>query len=228
MLFRSPSSVPNHGIEVDVTFSGSAGSVQCWLDGTLVIPLTGGLNTIKTANAYANQVGWGAFSLSSQPVGDYSDYLRVWDATGSYQNVPLGYDVRKLTKLPQGAGALTGFTPSAGANWACVDDATPDGDTTYVSSSAASTEDAYDMGSSGLSFIPSMVVAKSYARKDDGATRSLQVGVLSGSSQGLGTAATMSSSYGWVSACISVDPATGVPPTAAAADSFEHLKNEAS
>ncbi len=223
----APSSKPNHGIEIQVTFSASAGSVECYLDGALVIALTGSLNTIKSANAYANQVQIGSGGSGFSPTnGDYCDYLRVWDSTGSYQNVPVGYDVRKLTKLPQGAGDYTQWTANgAASDWQCVDDASPDGDSTYVSS-AGLNYDSYAMGTSGLSGVPSQVVVKSYVRKDDGATRTLQTGVRSGSSNGLGSAATMGSTYAWVDGCISVDPATGSPPTAAAADAFQHLKYE--
>jgi hypothetical protein len=71
-----------------------------------------------------------------------------------------------------------------------------------------------------------MVVAKSYARKDDGASRSLQNGVRSSGANGLGTAAPIATTYGWVDSCISVDPNTGSPATAAASDAYQHLKFE--
>ncbi len=178
-----------HGIEIQVTFSASSGSVQVWLDGAVVIPLTSGLNTINSGNAYANQIKIGYCYGTSADI--YCDYLRVWDNTGSYQNAAVGYDVRKITKLPSGAGALTQWTPNgAASNFQCVDDNSPDGDTTYVSSSGTN-YDAYAMGTSGLSGVPSQVVAKSYVRKDDANTRTLQIGVRSGSSNGLGSAYTM-------------------------------------
>jgi hypothetical protein len=225
------STVPNHGIEIAVTINGSTGSIECWLDGAIVIALTTGLNTQHSANAYANQIQVGVqsgnFGMSGGG-GVLTDYVRVWDTTGSYQNAPVGHDVRKLTKLPIGAGALTQWTANgAASDWDCVNDASPDGDTTYVSSSGLN-YDSYAMGSSGLSGVPSQVVVKSYVRKDDGATRTFQIGVRSGSSNGLGTAVTVGSSYQWVDGCISVDPATSSPPTAAAADAFQHLKYEAS
>ena len=224
----APSSVPNHGIEVIVTFSPTAGSVECWLDGALVIALTGSLKTTQTANSWANQITLGGGGIGNASTrGMYCDYWRVWDALGSYQNAPLGFDVRKLTKLPQGAGALTGWAPNgAAANWQCTDDASPDGDTTYVSANAAATYDSYAMGTSGLTGLPSMVVAKSYVRKDDANTRAIEVGVRSGSSNSLGSPYVLGSSYVYVDACISVDPATGSPATAAAADAYQHLKEE--
>ena len=220
----STTSLPSHGIEVQVTFSNGSGSVECWLDGALVISLTGGLNTIVSANAYANQVGIGYVEGSGAAI--YCDYFRVWDSTGSYQNAPVGFDCRKLTKLPAGAGYYTQWTANGATyDWQCVDDASPDGDATYVSSNG-NNYDSYAMGTSGLAGLPSQVVVKSYARKDDSATRALEIGVRSGTSNGLGTAFTLGSTYQWVDSCISVDPATGSPPTAAAADAYQFLKYE--
>jgi hypothetical protein len=226
VIAPAPTTAPNHGIEIRVVIDGTNGSVQCWLDGNMIIPLTSGLNTKTTANAYANQVQLGEMGgfLSANT---YCDYLRVWDTTGSYQNAPVGYDCRKLTKLPTGVGALTGWTPNgAAANWQCVDDNPPDEDTTYVSSGGLNS-DSYAMGSSGLSGVPSMVVVKSRVRKDAG-TPTLQIGVRSGSSNGLAAAATIATTYGFIDACISVDPATGLPATAAASDAYQHLKFQAS
>jgi hypothetical protein len=222
----SATTVPSHGIEVKVTFSATVGTVECWLDGALVIALTAGLNTIATANAYANQVAIGY--VTGIGYDRYCDYFRVWDNTGSYQNAPIGYDVRKLTKLDAGAGFYSQWTANGATyTWQCCDDASPDGDTTYASSSGLN-YDSYAMGTSGLAGVPSQVVVKSYARKDDGATRTLEIGVRSGTSNGLGSAFTMGSTYAWVDGCISLDPATGSPPTAAATDAFQFLKYEAS
>jgi len=221
---------PNHGIEIKIVFGKSGtGSVVCYLDGKVVIPLTTGLTTALTANNYANQVGLGANGNGYVNAASmYSDYVRVWDTTGSYQNALTGNDAQKLTKLPQGIGAFSQWSPNGAAqNWECVDDASPDGDSTYVSSTGTLT-DSYAMGSAGFIIAPTMTVARSLVRKDDSATRTLQVGVLStGGAQGLGSAAAVGSSYAYTDACISVDPATSLPPTAAAADAFQHLKFEA-
>lgn len=220
----APASLPNHGIEVAVTLSPTAGTVQMWLDGAVVIPLTSGLNTTHGGNLYANQFALGEGSDGGATF--FTDYVRVWDNTGSYQNAPVGYDVRKLTKLPQGPGDLTQWTKNGGAsNWQCVDN-NPPNPSDYVSSTASGTDDSYSMGSSGLTGIPSQTVVKSYVEKDDANTRAIEIGVRSSGSNGLGSPYTLGTSYVWVDTCISVDPATGSPPTAAAADAFQHLKEE--
>jgi hypothetical protein len=217
---------PNHwyGIEIEFTINGSTGSVLAWVNGTQVLNATV-LNTQFTANAYGN-VLW--LTDSANP-GAYFDDLRVWDNTGSTQNAPLGsgFDSRLFAKLSSGPGALAQFTPNgAAANWQCTDDNPPDGDTTYVSGATPGLVDAYGMPLAGFSAPPAMVVARSMARKDDGAVRSLEIGVESSGSYGYGPSQPVGSTYAFYDSCIPLDPNTAAPPTAAAADAFQHAKQE--
>ena len=217
----STTTVPSHGIEIQVTFSATIGRVQVWLDGTVVIPLTTGLNTIAAfGSAYANQVKVGYCYGTGADV--YTDYVRVWDNTGSYQNSPLGYDCRKLTKLPTGAGHYSNWTPLAGSNYQNVNDNPPDADTSYNSSTTGATVDSYAMGAASLT-IPSMVVAIARIRKDDTATRTAQVGIRSvgGNDSISANVHAAGSTYAFISDCISLDPDTSLPPTGAAADAFQ-------
>lgn len=216
-----------YGIEVTVTIAGAASTVTAWINGVQVINATG-LNLQVTANAYANQVAIGDMH-NKFGSGLLFDDFRVWDSTGSTQNAALGTDSRLITKMPSGAGAATAWTPNgAAANWQCVDDNPPDGDTTYVSAAAASTEDAYAMPSAAMTAAPSMVVARSYVRKDDGATRTLQIGVSSSGTLGFGSTFTIGSTYSFIDSCIALDPHTSAAWTAAGADAAQHCKNELS
>jgi hypothetical protein len=212
-------------VEVLLTVNGASGVLQVWVNGAEVLNLIS-LNTQFTSNAWANQV---RLADSTNP-GAYFDDFRVWDNTGSTQNAPIGsgFDSRLLTKLPSGAGGLTQWTPNgASANWQCVDDNPPDGDTTYVSSTSTN-YDSYALPSAGIVVPPFMVVARSYYRKDDANTRTFQNGVRSGTSNALGATFTAGSSYAFVDSCIPNDPATSAPWTAAGADAAQHLKYEAS
>jgi hypothetical protein len=212
-------------VEVLLTVNGASGVLQVWVNGAEVLNLIS-LNTQFTSNAWANQV---RLADSTNP-GAYFDDFRVWDNTGSTQNAPIGsgFDSRLLTKLPSGAGGLTQWTPNgASANWQCVDDNPPDGDTTYVSSTSTN-YDSYALPSAGIVVPPFMVVARSYYRKDDANTRTFQNGVRSGTSDALGATFTAGSSYAFVDSCIPNDPATSAPWTAAGADAAQHLKYEAS
>jgi hypothetical protein len=213
------------GVEVLCTINGSAGVLQVWVNGAEVLNLIS-LNTQFTSNAWANQV---QLADSTNP-GAYFDDFRVYDNTGSTNNAPIGsgFDSRLLSKLGSGPGGLTQWTPNgASANWQCTDDNPPDGDSTYVSSTGLN-YDAYALPPAGIVVPPFMVVARSYYRKDDGAVRTFQNGVRSGTSNALGSVFTAGSSYAWADSCIPNDPATGLPWTGAGADAAQHLKYEAS
>lgn len=225
----STSTVPNHGIEMEVTIcphSLSTGSIQLWLDGNVVIPLTASLTTGTTSNSFANRIVIGGGGGGGGNLAMCTDYIRVWDNTGSFQNAPTGTDARKITKTPVSAGILTQWSPNpaTAANYACVNIIPPQ-TATYVSS-AGNLIDAYNMGTAGFANPPYMTVPKSYVEKDDGATRAIQIGIASGTATALAAAFTVGSSYVFTDGCISTDPATGLAPTAAAADAFQFLKFE--
>lgn len=213
-----------YGIEVEATVSSLFGAVNVWVNGAQVMAVTG-ICTQASSNIYANQVAIG--DLFTEGVNFYADDFRVWDGTGSTQNAPLGTDSRLLTSLADGAGAYAQFTPNgASANWQCEDDNPPDGDTTYVSGATSGLRDAYTMANPGLTEAPVMVVARSYVRKDDGATRSLEIGVDSSGTVGVGSSFVLSSSYAFIDSCIALDPHTSAAWTAAAANAAQHYKQE--
>jgi hypothetical protein len=209
-----------YGIEIEITIGSSTGAVQIWVNGFQVLTATG-LNTQRSSNAYANQVAIG--DIADNNLSGYFDDFRVWDSTGSSQNAPLGTDSRVVTKLPSGAGSTTQWTPNgAAANWQCVDDNPPDGDTTYVSSSTIDNVDTYAMPTAGFTAAPVTVVSRIYARKDDGATRAEEIGVQSSGSALSGGNPTLGSTYAFYDGNCSVeDPHTLAPWTAAGADAAE-------
>lgn len=222
----APSPVPNHGIEMMVTICAHGqltGAVQCWLDGKLVIPLTTGLDTAGSSTPYANRITLGGAVGGFGNIAMSTDYWVVWDNTGTTENAPTGNDFTKLTKLATGPGDLTNWTPNgAASNWQCVNENPPDGDTTYVSSSSLIL-DSYGVGVANFVTAPTMVVSRALVRKDDGATRAIEVGVRSAGSNGFGSPVTVGSGYTFVDSCISVDPHTLTKVTAAAADAYQPL-----
>jgi|HubBroStandDraft_6_1064221.scaffolds.fasta_scaffold00599_15 hypothetical protein len=214
-----------YGIEVEVILSPTAGAVTIWVNGLQVAVWT----LLNLTGSSINQVEIGDISGGGLN-GWYADDFRVWDTSGSTQNAPIGvsgFDSRIITKLPSGAGAATNFTPNgAAANWQCVDDNPPDGDTTYVSGATVGLTDAYAMPSAGLTAAPLMVVARSYVRRDDAGPRQLAVGVSSSGFTGLGSAINLGSSYAFIDGCIALDPDTSSAWTAAGADAAQHFKEE--
>lgn len=212
-----------YGIEVEFVISSGGGAVTVWLNGTQVLQVTG-LSTNFSGSGTANQVQIGDGGLNC-----YFDDLRVWDNVGSYQSAPMGTDSRIITKLPTGAGAFTQWTPNgAAANYGCVDDNPPDGDTTYVSGATAGLQDAYAMPLAYLTLAPAMVVARSYVRKDDSNSRTMAIGVASSGIPSVGPTYTLASGYTFTDACIPLDPHTTAVWTAAAADAAQHYKEELS
>lgn len=218
-----------YGLEAEVVVGGSgAGSCSIWLNGTEILTATG-IDTSGSSGSTCSAVALGDINDNGLN-GMQADDFRIWDNTGSTQNAPLGAsleDSRLITKLPSAAGAYTQFTPNgASANWQCVDDNPPDGDTSYVSGSTAGLQDAYDMPTAGFTAAPAAVTAVAMARKDDGATREIAIGVDSGGHVAVGATATLGSTYGFVQSCIPDDPNTSAAWTAAAADGAEFYVEE--
>jgi hypothetical protein len=213
---------PISGIEVQIVMSASVGVANCWLNGTQILTQT----NLNTGTSSINQVQIG--DLTGGQAAMYTDYLRVWDATGSTQNAPVGIDRQPVTKLPAGAGSNTNFSPTGFVNnYQCVSQIPPNG-SDYVSSSVAGTADDYVLPSGSLRNTPSQVVATSYYQKTDSNTRTYANGVLSNGVVGVGPTFTANSGLTWVQSCIATDPNTGLAWTAAGADVAHFYHQEVS
>lgn len=126
-------------IELRVVVDNAAGVVQVKRNGALLIDYTG--NTQATANANIGKV---EFSSSSGNVGVYGYYddIAINDTAGTVNNSWVGRG-GIYKSLPDGAGDNTDLTPSAGANWQCVDERPPNDATDYVSSAVVDDYDLY-------------------------------------------------------------------------------------
>lgn len=153
-------------IEFRAKIDNSAGSAELVVNGVSWINLTG-INTRSTANNYSNVFDILIGSTTASRVCDLY-YGRGTGVSGDF----LG-DVSVKAYFPNGVGALSQFTPiPAGDNYTNVDDTTPDGDTTYVTTSGIGLIDTYtfqDLVS--VSGIIYGVQDDLYARKDDAGTR---------------------------------------------------------
>lgn len=202
-----------HYFEVAITIHNSAGTIDVRWDEQNVAGLSGltSQNTRNGTNNYANKVNlWGAPSNAalggSATIVDVDD-LVIYDDTGSYNNAFLG-DCRVQCIVPTGAGATTNFTPSAGSNYQNVDEATPNDETDYNSSSTANDIDLFTMGDiTPTSGAIKAVMVWMYARKDDGGVRQLAGAVRSGGTNAFATTVTIGSSYGYYQGLHEVDPA---------------------
>jgi hypothetical protein len=130
-------------IEIRLTVHTTAGAATIRINGTTVLTLT----SQNTASAGTNnwtevRIGAVAAPTGQSPEWRFDD-LYLLDGTGAAPLNNLLGDVRVDTRLPTGAGASTQWTPSAGANYAAVDDAAPNGDTDYVAAAASALTDTY-------------------------------------------------------------------------------------
>lgn len=154
-----------HSIQVKATIHLTAGSCVVKMDGITEINYSG-----QTGRSTGAVTGLG---LMHSAYWDWYDDFWVCDAIdatatqGRPNNDFLG-DLKCVSIVPSGAGASTQWTPSAGANYAAVDDAYQAPNTSdYVSSVAASAQrDLYDM----VDFATTAVYAvapRYYAQKTD-------------------------------------------------------------
>lgn len=188
-------------LEFKVTINNSTGSYELRMDGVTLLSATG-VDTQNTANAYANElaiVGSGGSSF---------DDLYLCDGTGAANNSFLG-DVRVDTIFPTADTATSDFTPSTGTdNYAMVDDATPDSDSTYVASGTTGHMDLYTFGDlqslTGSVFGVQSVI---FGRKDDAGTRSVAPLIKTGATTAVGADFTLAASYAYNLQIFETNPA---------------------
>jgi hypothetical protein len=211
-------------VEIKVTIADS-GTYEVRVNGTSTgwIPSATG-DTRNAGNASANVIRLGATTgvAINADIGD----LYVLDGTdgtaaqGAANNDFLG-DVAVTALRPTGAGSSTQFTPSAGANWECMDDTSADGDTTYVESSTAGHVDLYAMGNLTASAPAKFIQVVHQWRKTDAGTRTARPVVKSGSSTANGSTISLSDSFTMDHQIIGKDPATGAVWTNTAINAIE-------
>jgi hypothetical protein len=194
-------------LELKTTIHPTAGVVELWINGIRYLNLTG-INTRATANSYANQLQIGFDSFSSNNPSITCDDIYLCDGTGSVNNGVLG-DCRVQTNVPNGAGSNTAWTPSAGSNFQCVDEATQNGDTDYVSSANAGDTDTYAFADlSVTTSIVRGVKVNMWARKDDAGSRVIAGVTKSGATTSVGANLSLNTTYQDYTQLFETDPNT--------------------
>jgi len=132
-------------VEIKLLLSATVGTVDVRFNGVSVLSLTA--QNTAAATTWTNiRLGLLSAAVGNSIVSgrtyDYDD-LYVLDGAGAAPLNDLLGDVRVDARRPTAAGAVTGWTPLAGANWDAVNDTTPDDDTTYTSTSTVSATDTF-------------------------------------------------------------------------------------
>lgn len=189
-------STTNTWFHIGIFYHGDAttGVISIYLDGVQILSWTGNTGTgalgLYVLGQNSASTGWADYV--------YVDDLYIDDATGESDAPPSSY--RFDWQIANGAGASTNLTPNTGANYAAVDDTTPDDDTTYVYAAASGVKDAY--ATSNIT-VPAAhrvtaVIPTAWVRKTDAGTASQwKLGTRSnGGTEVLGSAQSLSTSYG--------------------------------
>lgn len=128
--------------KIDRTPAGGSQVIEAMIDGTVFA--TSSTETITTSAGDTVIVG-GNLASEAQTTGQFLfDDLAVNDSTGSYQtSYPGNGSVRHL--VPDANGDLNEWTASAGSNFRCVQEATPNDSTDYVSDALTSKTDFFNV-----------------------------------------------------------------------------------
>lgn len=126
-------------LELQVTIDNSIGAYELRVDEVNVMSASG-VDTQESASATLDHV-----QLRYGGTGTIWDDFYMLNASGSVNNDFLG-DVMVETLYATGNGTTNAWTPLSGSNFQMVDEPQQDGDTTYVSTSAAGNIDLYAMG----------------------------------------------------------------------------------
>jgi len=174
-------------IEIRLLVDDTVGEVEVLLDGVQVLVGTG-LDTKDTAF-----VGCTGFRVQNPVNGWNMDDIifRDWSVISSF----IGFHVVRPF-MPDGAGDATDFTPSAGANWAAVDEVATDDDSTYVESATVGHKDLYNIATTGFTSASVLAVQVHHiARKTDGVLREIRPLLKHGATELAGATVALGTSY---------------------------------
>lgn len=194
-------------IEVKVYIHSTLGTVDIKVNGQSWLSLTN-VNTQTTGNPTANVLILGNISAGTgNSAIAYYDDLYICDNQGGVNDDFLG-DVRIEALLPTGAGDFSQWTPSAGNNYECVDEATPNNDTDYVNSSTVGDVDTYAMNNmTGLGQVLAVAV-QPCARNDDAGARSITSVVRTGATNYDGANKALNTDYLYYQHIWDINPGT--------------------
>lgn len=194
-----------HYIEARVKISATVGTFAVKLDGVSVLALTG-QNTKNSATADIDTAM--VFGPNSAGGTKAYDDMYFCDVNGSVNNDFLG-DCRVKFIRPTANGANTDFVPNTGNAYDAVDDTTPDGDATYISSSTVNHKSTFVMEDLGLTDTVKGISVVHQSRKDDATVRELVPVVrLSGTDYDGPTNQALTTSYDYYEQPYDVNPAT--------------------
>lgn len=199
-------------LEFKVTTGDSDGAFEVRVDGVTVLDISAIDNNNGSSGALPSQVQFGA--RYNGPV--YIDDMICWDTSGDYFNDFPGDHRVRLAAL-DGDTAQADWTQNTGATgYGALIEIPADGDTTYVEALEPYLASEYDFADTPDDVGQvSGVFLQSMLRKTDTGDCDVQMSLVSGSSEALGTERPMTTLYTYYGDAFVVDPNTGAPFTPA-------------
>ncbi len=204
-------------ISVEITISDTVGVFKVYVDGTLVLNLTG----VDTRNGTPTTVDTLQLGHFGGAGGGY-----VWSFDDVYVldvATRLANDIKIETIRPSADTAQKQLTPDTGSvNYSRVNEATVDGDTSYVFGSNVNDYDLYDL--SDLATTPTVIYGInviSFARKTDAGTRGIYNTIKSGATTDHGSATNLGSGYAKKERIMENNPDIAAPWTYATINSLQ-------
>lgn len=200
-------------IEISVLIDNSAGTVSVRFNGAEVLALTS-QDTLNTSATWT-EIGIGHLCAGNTGISwDYDDLYCLDGSGGAPWNARLG-DSRVDAGLPTAAGTTTGWTPSAGANYQCVDETAPNDDTDYTSASTVGLTDTYVVPDAPSTGVIQGVQVNIACKKMDAGSASVAPVVRIGSTDYVGTAQNPGTTYAYLRSVYATSPATATGWTVA-------------
>jgi hypothetical protein len=171
-------------IEIKIFLDNSTGTVDVKVDESSVLSLTS-QDTLFGPTANVTAVRF--YGNNNATYHWVFDDIYICDDSGTINNDFLGI-CEVLPIFPDAAGDSTQWTPDSGSNYARVDEAAADDDTSYVESSTVTNADLYNYGSvSGFATIHGVQI-NTTLRETDVETFSVYSSCKSGTTTSKGTA----------------------------------------
>ena len=189
-------------IEFKHIIANAAGTLEVRVNGAVWATVAG--DTQTTGNATADQISLNTPAGAS--TGAHYDDLYIFDGTGAINNDYAG-EVQIEYLACNADGNSEQWTPSAGSNFQNVDEAAPDDDTTYNSTSTEGNKDTFGMANISIAAatIPAIQVIIR-ARKESAGTANIQRVYRSGVSENNGASFNPSTSYATQLEIMETDP----------------------
>ena len=219
----SPSVVPGawQHIEAKALISDTVGTVEVRVEGVVAVNITGADTRNGGVDANVYSVGTSYDSNPSSVPFYIKDWI-LWNGSGTQNNDFLGsisvYELLTSSDVTFPWAASTGTT-----GWNLLDESPPNDDTDYI----YAVDPAPAASKFGLTNLPADVttVKGLYAvvrsKKTDGGDGSLQVGMVSGASTGLGSDRPITTAYTYWTDMFEVDPATAAAWLPSAVDAAQ-------